>query len=131
MRRHALGMVLALLCAAPTVGDVGGCGDEPVTLGPTKYTNARKKLECGRCRECGVRTERCKRACDPKAPGDAVLPATCRPLERDAEVCFRVLLETSCEVFASSVDDVSPTAPSECLFCRAGAEDAAFVEDAR
>lgn len=131
MRRHVLGIVLAVLCAAPTAGDIGGCGEEPVLLAPTRYTAARKRLECNRCRECGVGTQRCKRACDPKAPGDAELPATCRPLERDAEVCFRVLLETSCETFAASVDDVSPVAPSECLFCRVGPVDASFVEDAR
>lgn len=114
-------MILALLCAAPTPGDIGGCGADPTPIAPDRYANARKRLECDRCKECSVSTARCARACDPKAPSDVVLPATCRPLEHDAEVCLRSLIAASCTSFAQAVDDVAPTSPSECLFCREGA----------
>jgi hypothetical protein len=124
--------VLALLCAAPTAGDIGGCGDKPVELSPIGYSAARKRLECDRCRECSLATGRCRRACDPKAPGDVDLPATCRPLLHDSEVCERALLNLSCADFADAVDDVSPRAPGECLFCRQPPDAAppSFLEDA-
>jgi hypothetical protein len=117
----AIAMLLALLCAAPTAGDIGGCGTGPDEIAPERYAAARKRLECDRCRECGVRTDRCVRACASDRPSDVALPATCRPLVHDAEVCLRALLSASCDTFARAVDDVSPVAPSECLFCREGA----------
>jgi hypothetical protein len=117
--RHLVGITLALLCAAPTVGDVGGCGEEPEELTSSGYARARKSFDCARCKECRLATARCLRACDPKAPSDAELAPTCRPLVHDREVCIRALGDLSCEEFAHAVDDVSPRAPSECLFCRA------------
>lgn len=125
MRRTSAGAVavtalLALLCAAPTVGDVGGCGGAPDEIAPARYAAARKKLECDRCSQCSVSTARCARACDPKAPSDVLLPPTCRPLVHDAEVCLRALNAASCATFARAVDDVAPESPSECLFCREG-----------
>jgi hypothetical protein len=114
-----VGIALALLCAAPTVGDVGSCGDEPEELTSPGYAAARKTYDCSRCKECRLSTTRCRKACDPNQPSDAELAPTCRPLLHDREVCFRALGDLSCEEFARAVDDVSPRAPSECLFCRA------------
>ena len=118
-RRHLVGILLALLCTAPTVGDVGGCGEEPEELSSGGYATARKSFECARCKECRLMTAHCRRACDPKQPSDAELAPTCRPLVHDREVCFRAMGDLSCEEFARVVDDVNPRAPSECLFCRA------------
>ncbi len=124
--RLLLAMVLALLCAAPTAGDIGGCGAAPEAISADRYERARKKLDCDRCVECELATARCVRACQPDKPSDVALPATCRPLVHDAEVCLRALLAASCKAFAQAVDDVAPVAPSECLFCREAAPSAAF-----
>jgi len=110
--------VLALLSMAPTSGDVGGCGTTATLLDRTVYADARKDLDCKRCEECGVATERCVRACDPKAASDIVLPVTCRPLYRDGQVCLRAIAAASCDTFETYVDDVAPAVPTECDFCK-------------
>ena len=121
MRRAPLVVIagfLAMLCMAPTAGDVGGCGREATDLDADDYAFARKTNECGRCRECGVHTARCERACDPAKPPDIALPATCKPVRRDGEVCLRAIDAVSCDKFATYVDDLAPATPSECDFCR-------------
>lgn len=110
--------VLGALTMAPTAGDVGGCGHEATLLDPAIFGAARKEEDCERCKECGVETTRCKSACNPSAAPDIVLPPTCRPLLHDGEVCLRAIAAASCDDFASYVDDVAPTTPSECEFCR-------------
>ena len=129
--RVALAIVLAVLCAAPTAGDIGGCGTAPEAIGADRYGRARKKLECDRCNDCGVTTARCTRACQPDKPSDVALPSTCRPLVHDAEVCLRVLQSLSCDEFARAVDDADPVAPTECLFCRETAPSTELVDGGR
>jgi hypothetical protein len=115
--RRALGLTLILaLGTGPTVGDIGGCGGAATEMSEETYALARKNLDCRRCRECGIATERCRRACEDKKP-DTELPATCRPLRRDGDVCVRALRAASCEDYASFMDDVAPTNPTECDFC--------------
>lgn len=107
-----------VLATGPTVGDVGSCGVEATELELGRFARARKRLDCERCAECGVRTARCTRACDPQAPPDAKWPSTCHPLFHDGEVCVRALRAASCADFGGFVDDVAPTTPTECEFCR-------------
>lgn len=110
--------VLGLLSAAPTVGDVGGCGREASYLDVDRFAQARKLEDCERCQECGLESARCGRACDPKAPPDVAIPVTCKPLLHDGEVCLRALQAAGCDAYRSYVDDDAPTLPSECRFCR-------------
>lgn len=117
MRRLVV-VLLAVLCMAPTVGDVGGCGREATELDADDMAVARKDEDCERCRECRLSSERCRRACDPNALPDVDLPATCRPVRHDGEVCLRALHAASCDTYASYVDDVAPATPTECQFCR-------------
>ena len=115
--------VLGVLLMAPTVGDTGGCGRTVSELDLDRYANARKIEDCQRCQECGLETQRCVRACDPKALPEIVLPATCRPLYHDGEVCLRALAAARCSTFAGYVDDLAPSSPSECNFCKVGPPD--------
>ena len=117
MRRLVVAF-LGLLCAAPTVGDVGGCGRTVSDLDTTRFANARKLEDCERCNACGLSTQTCVHACDPKQPSNVFIPQTCRPLFHDGEVCLRALQAASCTDYAAFVDDVAPTNPSECEFCR-------------
>ncbi len=122
MRRAltALTAACGVLLMAPTVGDTGGCGRTASELDHERYENARKIEDCQRCQECAVTTERCGRACDPKALPEIVLPDTCRPLYHDGEVCLRALAAATCATYATYVDDLAPSSPSECNFCRVG-----------
>lgn len=117
--RSSMVIVLGLLCMAPTVGDVGGCGREATLLEPARYGAARKAEDCKRCSECGIETPRCSRACDPKFAPEVELPSTCKPLLHDGEVCIRALHALSCDAYAETVSD-APTLPSECQFCKVG-----------
>ncbi len=125
--RRALTLVtaaLGVLLMAPTVGDTGGCGRTVSELDHDRYENARKIEDCQRCQECGVESERCLRACDPKALPEIILPDTCRPLYHDGEVCLRAVAAVSCSTFATYVDDFAPASPGECNFCRVGPPEA-------
>ena len=93
-------------------------GATATELDRDRYANARKLQDCERCQECGLDTARCQRACDPTALPEIALPATCRPLHHDGEVCLRALAAASCETYATYVDDEAPATPSECEFCR-------------
>jgi hypothetical protein len=109
--------ILGVLSMAPTVGDVGGCGREATDLDPAVFAQAKKDMDCQRCGDCGLGSARCASACDPKQPPETSLPQTCRPLLHDGEVCIRALHAASCSDYASYMDDVAPTVPSECDFC--------------
>jgi hypothetical protein len=114
----AFAAVLAFVFgAAPTVGDVGACGQPATALDERAFAAERKALDCQRCTACGLMTQTCARACDPKAPSDVVFPSTCFPLQHDGEVCVRALQASTCQDYASFVSDVAPTVPSECDFC--------------
>lgn len=119
-RREVLALAACAfaLLTAPTVGDVGGCGKTPTALDPDVYARARKSVDCQRCTECGLATQRCARACDANWPPDIAIPSTCHPLYHDGEVCIRALKAASCSDYASFVDDAAPSAPTECEFCR-------------
>ncbi len=120
VRRKELAVagVLALVFgAAPTVGDIGSCGVTATALDPLAFAAARKALDCQRCTDCGLSTQTCRNACDPKAPADVAIPATCHPLAHDGDVCLRALGAASCSDYAAFVDDVDPSEPTECDFC--------------
>jgi hypothetical protein len=105
-----------LFGTAPTVGDVGGCGATPTDLDLGAFVQARKDLDCERCKECGLTTSVCYAACDPNGYPPAY-PAGCQPLQHDGDVCLHALQVASCSDYASYVDPVSPTTPTECDFC--------------
>jgi hypothetical protein len=111
-------IVALAIFPAPTVGDVGGCGKTATTLDPGVFERARKSVDCERCNDCGIANDHCTRACDPKQPSDVDIPPTCHPVYHDGEVCIRALKAASCSDYVSYVDDVAPTIPSECDFCR-------------
>lgn len=107
---------LFLLCAAPTAGDLGSCGQEPVELDATKFYEQREIIDCERCGDCGLLTRACERACDAKL--DVVpFPEGCLPLVHDGEVCLNALASVSCGSFESYVADEGATMPTECDFC--------------
>lgn len=123
MRARSAGLTLVVaflgvLSMAPTPGDVGGCGTDATYLDKTAFGEARKEQDCARCTACGIANERCTRACDPSTAPDVVLPALCRPFFHDGVVCLRALDAASCDAFRGYVDDVAPSLPSECAFCR-------------
>lgn len=115
-RKYGLAIALAVfLGMGPTVGDVGGCGQEPQDLDPLTFFDIKAGVDCDRCAECGLRGRTCDRAC--KDPPAKAFPQGCRPLVHDGEVCLRALIHASCGDYTSFMDDTAPTAPSECQFC--------------
>ncbi len=116
-------IVLAICALAPTVGDVGGCGSEIAPLDAQKYFAERLRVECARCRECGLRSAACSRACDRRTVVPTTFPAGCRPVEHDGQVCLRAIEALSCDGFADVVSP-APIVPTECDFCPASAAEA-------
>lgn len=125
MRRHALFVALAavVLGMGSTVGDVGGCGADATDLDETSFALARKRLDCARCTECNLTTQRCVEACDLHKPSDVGFPPYCKPLLHDGEVCIDALRVASCSTYADYVDDQFRAVPIECEFCRGDASD--------
>jgi hypothetical protein len=114
----ALAAILALVfTAAPTPGDVGSCGQQATALDEPLFLADRQALDCTRCMQCGLTTQACQNACNPKAPSPYVWAATCYPLQHDGVVCLDALEAASCSTYASFVSDVDPTIPTECQFC--------------
>lgn len=111
--------LLAVLCLAPTPGDVGGCGRAPELLDERAYADTRQRTDCTRCTECALTSDRCTRACRTDAAPEIAFPPGCAPLLRDGEVCIRALRVASCASYAAYLSDVTPQVPSECQFCRA------------
>lgn len=101
---------------APTPGDVGGCGQPAEPLDPAKFFGQKRRIDCDQCLRCGLATLTCAAACEPPAGEDAFDP-DCLPLAHDGEVCLNALEAASCDDYAGYVDDVAPTAPTECNFC--------------
>ncbi len=117
-RELALCAVLALVFgAAPTVGDVGSCGDQASSLDLATFRAERKAVDCARCTQCGLTTSACAAACNPRAPSTVSWPSTCYPLQHDGVVCIDALEAASCADYASYVSDDAPTLPTECDFC--------------
>jgi hypothetical protein len=115
----ALGFVALAFCAAPTPGDVGGCGQEAQELDPGTFFWSLQVSQCDKCQECGISTRSCDRAC-----GDALLqrefPENCVPLVHDGEVCLRAVQQASCSDSRDYLSDADPSIPTECNFCPAG-----------
>lgn len=118
--KAALGFVLLAFCAAPVPGDVGGCGQEPQELDPGTFFASKQYIECAHCRDCGLETAACSRACEDELVQSS-FPVDCVPLVHDGEVCLRALDDGSCEDFRNFMSDVAPQAPTECGFCPTGA----------
>lgn len=121
LRRHAgfrLGCVLVLggLCAAPTPGNVGGCGQHPQTLDPVTFFELKRETDCNKCHECDFTSEYCTEVCsaDYEPP---TLPEGCVPLVHDGEVCLDALEAAGCDEYQDYTKDQGRLAPSECQFC--------------
>ncbi len=109
-------VMLVLVVAAPTVGDIGSCGEAPADLDATAFFREKAAVDCARCGECGLVTAACARACDPtQAPSS--FPEGCYPIVHDGEVCLRALEASSCDTYASFVADEGATISTECNFC--------------
>ena len=110
-------MLLGAFSLAPTAGDVGGCGQDPIELTPSSFASIKKDVDCTRCKGCSLATQRCQDACNvAKAPD--TIPATCHPFVHDGDVCLRALQAASCGDYAEYVRDDVSRVPSECQFCR-------------
>lgn len=117
LRRFTL-LVLCVLCAAPTPGDIGGCGKRAELLDAELFFAKKYALDCSACQVCGVDNDTCDWACDPNnAPSE--FPLGCFPLVHDGEVCLRALTYSDCDEYRGYLDDQAPTVPSECNFCPA------------
>ena len=112
------GVLAVVFGTAPTVGDIGSCGRAATELDQRAFAQARKAVDCQQCTACNLATQTCQSACDPEAPADVGWPVTCQPLEHDGEVCLRALQSSSCAAYKRFVDDLAPTVPTECDFCR-------------
>lgn len=111
-----LALVLLLVVAAPTVGDIGSCGETPTPLDVQTFFKKKAALDCLRCRDCAIQSFACTQACDPSQTPTA-LPEGCFPITHDGEVCLHALEATSCEGYAIFVADQGATIPTECNFC--------------
>lgn len=110
-----LGAVGALFWLAPAPGDIGGCGQTARDLDAGAFFASKQAIECARCRECGLVTSGCQRACE-RGPTLIEFPPGCFPLVHDGTVCLRALARSSCEEHRQVVAD-APRVPSECNFC--------------
>jgi hypothetical protein len=107
----------ALLCLAPTPGDIGGCGQTARDLDPVAFFQSKQTIECSRCQECRIRTPACELACSDAALPEE-FPEGCFPLVHDGTVCLRALVQASCEDHREFASE-PPRVPSECNFCPA------------
>ncbi|HMY19026.1 MAG TPA: hypothetical protein PKA58_22025 [Polyangium sp.] len=108
--------ILLLFVAAPTVGDIGSCGEQPVELDPKAFFEKKAALDRERCRECAIQSAACTRARDPKQT-PTEFPKGCYPIVHDGDVCLRALEATDCSEYATFVADQGATIPTECNFC--------------
>jgi hypothetical protein len=114
--RVLLAIALSALCAAPTPGDVGGCGQTPRALDAAAFFAQKDAIDCEQCIDCGHTSDFCVRACSGE-PSQNAFAAGCEPLVHDGEVCLRALEAASCADYERYTGDVAREAPSECLFC--------------
>jgi hypothetical protein len=115
---RALGVAALVFAAtaAPTAGDIGGCGQEAVLLDAARFFEIKQVVDCERCTECALFTRACDRACG-LTRIEGSFPEGCFPLVHDGEVCVRALESASCSDYADFVADASPSIPTECDFC--------------
>jgi hypothetical protein len=117
LRRVLLAAAVALLCAAPTPGDIGGCGQKAELLDPPIFFASKRRIDCIRCRDCELDSQACVRACEGGSPAQLDFQEGCFPLVHDGEVCLRALRYASCDDYAGYVSDTAPSVPTECNFC--------------
>ena len=121
--RAAILRVIALVvffCAAPTAGDIGGCGQSEVALDPVAFFGNKQQIDCTQCMACGITTPACASACAGGTPDPDAFPAGCLPLVHDGEVCLDALNAASCADYTSYTAAQGATVPSECDFCPVG-----------
>jgi len=116
-----LAAMLLLVVAAPTVGDIGGCGEAPADLNAAKFFLAKADVDCSRCDECRIASAACDAACK-RAQLATAFPEGCYPIQHDGEVCLNALAAASCEIYTSFMADEGATTPTECNFCPAEAQ---------
>ena len=124
---RAVALALTVL-AAPTVGDIGSCGQPVVQLDAAKFFAEKRLLDCRACSRCGFDTDRCAEACGGALPASE-FPVGCFPLVHDGEVCLDALAAASCGDYRSYIDDEQPTVPTECNFCPIEAPSDVVAED--
>jgi len=107
---------LGALAAAPTPGDVGGCGQHPDLLDGPTFFQRKHDIDCKRCSDCDVHTHFCGDACagHHEDPG---FPDGCFPLVHDGEVCLNAIESSSCGEYDDYSRDDGRVLPSECQFC--------------
>ncbi|MCA9618646.1 MAG: hypothetical protein KC731_06485 [Myxococcales bacterium] len=113
--RAGLAAVALTLLAAPTVGDIGSCGQPIAELDPVKFFTEKAFIDCSQCERCGLATAACESACSGVAP-DAFVE-DCYPLVHDGEVCLNALRAATCGAYEGYVADQAPTIATECNFC--------------
>lgn len=113
-------ITLLLFCAAPTPGDIGGCGQEAVELDAEQFFGIKAGIDCDRCRECGIDSESCQTACSGSEIAGQDFPSDCLPLVHDGEVCLRALSQAACGDYVEYMSDAAPRVPTECDFCPGG-----------
>lgn len=118
-RSFSLLLVLSVLVAAPTAGDIGSCGTAAEALDAKTFFTLRLQDECDKCHSCGYVSRACVRACaelrdETKIPSE--FPPGCHPVVHDGEVCLRAIESLGCSAFGDLVSD-APIAPTECDFC--------------
>ncbi len=101
-----------------TVGDIGSCGETPAALDAGNFARARRTVDCRRCTDCALTTDRCKQACEADGGITETFPPNCEPLFHDGIVCLDALLSASCSDYAQYVSDSERLVPTECEFCR-------------
>lgn len=111
----ATALVAIVFGMAPTVGDIGSCGQPAADLDAPRFFRTKRALDCTQCRECHLETEACRRSCS--EPPATAFPEGCWPLVHDGEVCLAALHAGSCSDYARWMADEGATAPSECRFC--------------
>ncbi len=111
-------VLFGALSAAPTPGDIGGCSSEVTALDVEAFVRDKRAVDCEQCRQCGITTMRCARACDAVSLPDTSIPASCQPVAHDGVACIRALRAASCDAYVAYVADEASTTPSECAFCR-------------
>ena len=116
---HLLLVTLVVLCAAPTAGDIGSCGQEPEDLDAFKFFSRKGGIDLARCDECGFDTGICRARRRGELEAKE-FPEHCFPLVHDGEVCLNALEDADCDEYAAYVRDEGPTVPTECNFCPLG-----------
>jgi hypothetical protein len=111
--------LLGMFVAAPTPGDIGGCGQPAQELDAGTFFASKYDIDCKRCKQCGMQSTACAKECDPKTKIPESFPEHCYPLVHDGEVCLRALYNASCSEYADYMSDSNPSSPTECNFCPA------------